>query len=260
TPLFHSQKIFLQGGQFTPASGGQFAPARRGQFPSASGGQFDRILQYRAFHLTIEKNYKQMKSPFSLDRQNQKVESKIVVALERIAEAFRVLLWLESKENALSPIQIQILIFLLFHSDEKCKVSYLSQEFNMTKSTISDSVKLLLQKGLIQKFNDLTDTRSYIIGLTPTGKQTAEKSANFAFAIEKPLFMLSNEQKEIILSSLLNLIHELHKANIITIQRMCFTCVNYQHDEGQHYCKLLQSQLQNTELRIDCAEHELIPA
>ncbi|MDP3198924.1 MAG: hypothetical protein Q8M62_03785, partial [Algoriphagus sp.] len=49
TPLFHSQKIFLQGGQFTPASGGQFAPARRGQFPSASGGQFDRIL-----HISIE--------------------------------------------------------------------------------------------------------------------------------------------------------------------------------------------------------------
>ncbi|MDP3200260.1 MAG: hypothetical protein Q8M62_10560, partial [Algoriphagus sp.] len=46
TPLFHSQKIFLQGGQFTPASGGQFAPARRGQFPSASGGQFDRILHF----------------------------------------------------------------------------------------------------------------------------------------------------------------------------------------------------------------------
>jgi hypothetical protein len=73
-----------------------------------------------------------MKSPFDLNQQNKKVESKIVVALERISEAFRVLLWNESKENALSPIQIQILIFLLFHSDEMCKVSYLAQEFNMT--------------------------------------------------------------------------------------------------------------------------------
>jgi DNA-binding MarR family transcriptional regulator len=200
-----------------------------------------------------------MKSPFDLNQQNKKVESKIVVALERISEAFRVLLWNESKENALSPIQIQILIFLLFHSDEMCKVSYLAQEFNMTKATISDSVKLLLQKELIQKFDDPEDTRSYMIGLTSKGKHTAEKSANFAFAIEKPLSTLSNEQKEIILSGLLKLILELHKAGIITIQRMCFTCINYQHTNGQHYCKLLQAKLQNTELRIDCAEHELIP-
>jgi DNA-binding MarR family transcriptional regulator len=199
-----------------------------------------------------------MKSPFDLNEQNKKVESKIVVALERISEAFRVLLWNESKENALSPTQIQILIFLLFHSDEMCKVSYLAKEFNMTKATISDSVKLLLKKGLIQKFDDPEDTRSYIIGLTSNGKQTAEKSANFAFAIEKPLSTLSQEQKEIILSGLLKLIHELHKAGIITIQRMCFTCLNYQHNNGQHYCKLLQTKLQNTELRIDCAEHELV--
>jgi DNA-binding MarR family transcriptional regulator len=199
-----------------------------------------------------------MKSPFDPNQQSKKVESKIVVALERISEAFRVLLWNESKENALSPIQIQILIFLIFHSDEMCKVSYLAQEFNMTKATISDSVKLLLQKGLIQKFDDPEDTRSYIIDLTSKGKQTAEKSANFAFAIEKPLSALSQEQKETILSGLLKLIHELHKAGIITIQRMCFTCVNYQRINGQHYCKLLQAKLQKTELRIDCIEHELI--
>jgi len=199
-----------------------------------------------------------MKSAFDVNRQNKKVESKIVVALERISEAFRVLLWNESKENALSPIQIQILIFLLFHSEEQCKVSYLAQEFNMSKATISDSVKLLLQKGLIQKFDDPSDTRSYIIGLTEEGKQTAEKSANFAFAIEKPLGSMNDEQKEAMLSGLLKLIHELNKAGIITIQRMCFTCSHYENNNGQHYCKLLQSKLTTTDLRVDCPEHELI--
>lgn len=199
-----------------------------------------------------------MKSSFDQSQQNQKVESKIVVALERISVSFRVLLWNESKENALSPIQIQILIFLLFHSDKMCKVSYLAQEFNMTKATISDSVKLLLQKGLIKKYDDPVDTRSYVIGFTNTGKQIAEKSANFAFAIEKPLASMSSEQKEGMLSGLLKLIYELNRVGIITIQRMCFTCINYQHTNGQHYCKLLQSKLQNTDLRIDCAEHELL--
>lgn len=196
-----------------------------------------------------------MQTAFDLYQQNKKIESKIVVALERISEAFRVLLWNESKENALSPIQIQILIFLNFHTEEQCKISYLAQEFNMSKATISDSVKLLLQKGLIQKIDDTNDTRSYIISLTADGKKTAEKSSHFAFAIEKPLSSLNNEQKETILSGLLKLIYELNKTGIITIQRMCFTCSHYQNNNGQHFCKLLQSKLANTSLRIDCPEH-----
>ena len=98
-------------------------------------------------------------SSFHLTEQNQKIESRIVVALERISEAFRVLLWNESKENSLSPIQIQILIFIYFHSPEKCKVGYLADEFNMTKATISDSVKVLLSKELVTKETDPNDTK-----------------------------------------------------------------------------------------------------
>lgn len=197
-----------------------------------------------------------MKSPFDLNQQNTKIESKIVVALERISEAFRVLLWSKSKENSLSPIQIQILIFLLFHSEEKCKVSYLAEEFNMTKATISDSIRVLLKKELVQKFNNPSDTRSYIIGLTNQGKQIAEKSANFTLNIEQPLSSLPEDQKKDILAGLLKVIYQLNKAGVITIQRMCFTCSYYQNENNEHFCKLLQSKLASKELRIDCPEHE----
>jgi DNA-binding MarR family transcriptional regulator len=196
-----------------------------------------------------------LESAFNIHSPAQKIESKIIVALERISAAFRVLLWNESKDNSLSPIQIQILIFLLFHSEDKCKVSYLAQEFNMTKATISDSVKLLLQKGLIVKLDDPIDTRSYFIHLTKEGKETAEKSANFALAIESPLYALSDHQKEVMLTGLLKLIEELNKAGIISIQRMCLTCMFYQNRDGKHYCQLLQSELAATELRVDCPEH-----
>jgi len=196
-------------------------------------------------------------SPFNLDRQNQKIESRIVVALERISEAFRVLLWEESKENALSPIQIQILIFLHFHSLEKCKVSYLASEFNMTKATISDSVRVLLGKNLVAKDTDPTDSRSYFLSLTAEGEKIAKKSSFFASSIEQPIEKWTEEQKQAMLNGLLRLIHDLNKAGVITIQRMCFTCSNYQFENGVHYCKLLKSRLAESELRVDCPEHEL---
>ena len=196
-------------------------------------------------------------SSFNLNEQNQKIESRIVVALERISEAFRVLLWNESKENSLSPIQIQILIFIYFHSLEKCKVGYLADEFNMTKATISDSVKILLSKELVTKETDPIDTRSFSLSLTKKKKKTAKKASLFASSIEQPIEKLTSEQKTIMLNGLLKLIYDLNKSGIITIQRMCFTCSNYQLEKGVHYCKLLKSQLAENELRIDCQEHEL---
>ncbi len=197
-------------------------------------------------------------SSFNLNEQNQKAESRIVVALERISEAFRVLLWNESKENSLSPIQIQILIFIYFHSLEKCKVGYLADEFNMTKATISDSVRVLLSKDLVTKEINPTDTRSYTLSLTSEGKKIAKKASFFASSLEQPLEKLSEEQKTIILNGLLKLIYDLNKSGIITIQRMCFTCLFYNTENGIHYCNLLKTKLADSEIRVDCPEHEKI--
>ena len=197
-----------------------------------------------------------MASSFNLNEQ-EKIENKIVVALERISTSFRVLLCNESKENSLSPIQIQLLIFLLFHTHEKCKVSYLANEFSLTKATISDSVKVLLQKELVTKIPDEYDTRSYALQLTSKGREIAEKSSLFTTALQHPLTALTTAQKETMLNGLLLLIYDLNKAGIITIQRMCYTCRNYtQLPDNGHYCKLLQSALHHRELRIDCPEHE----
>ncbi|MFD0761392.1 MarR family winged helix-turn-helix transcriptional regulator [Lutibacter aestuarii] len=198
------------------------------------------------------------KSSFHLTEQNQKIESRIVVALERISEAFRVLLWNESKQNSLSPIQIQILIFISFHSVEKCKVGYLANEFNMTKATISDSVKVLLSKELVTKEIDPIDTRSYTLSLTDEGKKIAKKASFFASSIEQPIEKLTEEQKIIMLNGLLKLIYDLNKSGIITIQRMCFNCSYYKTEKGLHYCNLLNTKLAESEIRVDCPEHETI--
>ncbi|AEE50637.1 MarR family winged helix-turn-helix transcriptional regulator [Haliscomenobacter hydrossis] len=198
-----------------------------------------------------------MANSFDLSYQNQHIESKITVALERISEAFRVLLWQQAQELKLSPIQIQILIFCCFHSSEKCKVGYLAQEFNLDKSTISDSVKVLEQKKLIEKFTTPEDGRSYIIGLTDAGLQIAQQTASFALPLEKPIQELSDTQKEVLLFSLLELIHKLQRVGIISLQRMCFSCQYFQKTNRGYYCKFLNIDLSPHDLRVDCPEHEL---
>lgn len=197
------------------------------------------------------------KSPFDLVHQNDSIESKIVASLERISQAFRVLLWEESNKYSTSPIQIQVLIFLLHHSVEKGTISYLAEEFNMTKATISDTVKSLEEKALIKKQYKQADERSYIIHLTDKGKTLAGKSSFFAEQVQLPIRELSREDKENLFLSLITIIDHLNKTDVITIQRMCKTCAYYDAPKNgkSHFCRLLNKSLRDQELRVDCPEH-----
>ena len=103
------------------------------------------------------------KSIFNPEQQQHDISSKIVVGLERISEVFKVLLWEKAKKVGLSPIQIQLLLFIAFHKQELCNVSHLAKEFNITKPTVSDAIKILAQKEMILKDFSSTDSRSYTI-------------------------------------------------------------------------------------------------
>ena len=65
------------------------------------------------------------------------LESKILNGLERLSEVLKSLLWEKAKIHGISPIQIQILLFVSNHHLDICNVSYLAKEFNVTKATIS---------------------------------------------------------------------------------------------------------------------------
>jgi hypothetical protein len=55
-----------------------------------------------------------MPSIFDVKKQHHDVDSKIAAALERLSQAFRVLLWEKNKDYNLSPIQIQLLVYRSF--------------------------------------------------------------------------------------------------------------------------------------------------
>ncbi len=78
-------------------------------------------------------------SVFDPSEQNIDLDKKIVAGLERLSQVFRALLWDHAKAYNLSPIQIQLLIFIRYHRPEHNSVSYLAGEFSVTKPTISDA-------------------------------------------------------------------------------------------------------------------------
>lgn len=195
-------------------------------------------------------------SDFDRSHQNENLESKIIAALERIAEAFRVLLWQQGKEHSLSPIQIQVLIFLLHHPDEMRTVSYLASEFNLTKATLSETIKSLMLKKLIKKVHGQTDRRRFSIQLSTKGKKIAQETSGFSEAMRLPILNLKRQNQELMLEGLLGIIKHLNASGIITIQRMCLNCAYLRNSDNKGYfCNLLQQELTSGDLRVDCPDH-----
>ncbi len=196
-------------------------------------------------------------SVFNLINQNTSLDNKIVAGLERLSQVFRILLWEKAKEHALSPIQIQLLIFIQYHSTDKCTISYLAQEFNFTKPTISDAIKVLEQKNFIKKNTDSSDTRSYTIQLTASGKKIVLETENFANPITEIITKSNEADKLILWENISNLISLLNRQEIISIQRTCFNCGHYTIKNKNAFCSLLNQNLLTKDIRIDCEEFEL---
>ncbi len=183
------------------------------------------------------------------------IEFKIVVALERLSEAFRVLLWEKGKVMGVSPIQLQLLLFIRFHRKERCKVTALAQEFNLTPSTVSEALQALECKGLIARLPEPADGRSHTIVLTEVGQATAQQVADFADPMLPGLSSLPAADKSCLLELLLSLIVRLQRAGVITPVRMCLSCAFYRKTENGHFCRFIQKKLEVSDLRVDCPEH-----
>ena len=195
-------------------------------------------------------------SVFNLDNQNASLDNKIVAGLERLSQVFRILLWEKAKEYSLSPIQIQLLIFIQHHSKDKTTISYLAQEFNFTKPTISDEIKVLEQKKLIKKYTDNTDTRSYSIQLTIEGKKVVSETENYANPLTEIIEKASEKDKVVLWQNISALIIKLNKLEVISVQRTCFNCKHYANKNKIHICNLLNQKLDIKDIRIDCREFE----
>nr|WP_298794377.1 helix-turn-helix domain-containing protein [uncultured Allomuricauda sp.] len=196
------------------------------------------------------------RSVFDPEQQQADLSSKIIAGLERISQAFKVLLWEKAKLLGLSPMQIQILIFVAYHKSEFNNVSFLAQEFNVTKPTISDAIRVLVKKELVIKDYSSADNRSYSILLSGEGKKIVADTEHFANPLAEQLEFINVSEKENLFKTLSKLIYQLNQIGVLTVQRTCFACKFYQKTTNTHFCNLLEKQLKHTDIRLDCVEFE----
>lgn len=188
------------------------------------------------------------------------VNEKILTAMERLAHMLRSLLWEMSKELNLSPIQIHFLIYLSTHPRELRRVSRLAQEFELSQATVSDAVKVLIEKKLIEKVPHEGDRRVAVLELTPKGNQIVSRLSEWNDPVNRVLDTLPQKNRERALVFLMKFIAGLQNQNVITPAHMCVTCEYFQPNSTDdrsfpHFCAFTKTPMRVADLKIDCDFH-----
>lgn len=197
-----------------------------------------------------------MESIYNPDFQNSSLENKIVIGFDRISQVFKTLLIEESQQYHLSPIQIQFLIFINYHSENRSTISYLSREFNLSKPTVSETIKTLERKNYITKVADKVDTRSYFIQITDLGKTIVQHTEQYANPLLNIISNIDETNKLMLWQNITNIITELNNIQLINPHRTCTNCQFYSKDNNKPHCALLNQELKVEDIRIDCPEFQ----
>jgi len=112
-------------------------------------------------------------------------------------------------------------------------VSYLAKEFNVTKPTISDAVRVLLKKGYVEKDYSPTDNRRYNLQLSTSGKELIKELLDYHLPISNEIQGINEAELKVCFDTISKLIYQLNQKGIIQVQRIC--------------CQ---------EIRLDCLEFE----
>lgn len=182
------------------------------------------------------------------------LDRHIAAVLERIGEVARAERWHQAAELELTPLQMRIMGFVAEHAEEAVGVARLATELQLSRPTISDSVALLVSKGLLLRRPDPHDGRSHGLKLSAKARRSIQDGSPLDGAVSA----LNDRTKEDLLLALMQVLHRLSSEGTVQVQRMCWTCVHYNGDRYRaHRCLLLKKTLAIRDLRTDCREHEL---
>lgn len=188
------------------------------------------------------------------------LDAKIVAALERLAQALHKALWDAAWQKELSATQAQVLLYLQALGDAGASITDLARQFGVKHATVSDAVRVLTTKGLLERRPDPNDARKVRLRLSRQGRSRASSLANWSGLLRQQVSQLAPAARVQLLSTLLELIGRLQRAGMISVARMCTTCLyfepnRYANPVAPHHCRLMDQPLRLVELRVDCPDH-----
>ena len=183
--------------------------------------------------------------------------AKVVAALERLARGHRGRRLAITATLGLTPLQADLLLTLADGEPPTPAVGLLARELAVTQPTVTDSLRALERKALVQRRRHPADARRVTVTLTPAGEDLVREIAAGDQELIQAVAELPRSSQEALLEHTLTVISALVSTGFISVARTCLTCRFHESGAGDgHYCRLLNMPLGPGELRINCPEHD----
>jgi DNA-binding MarR family transcriptional regulator len=153
------------------------------------------------------------------------------------------------------PVQLEALSYLSQCNRYSDTSQAVAEYLGLTKGTVSQTLKVLEDKGLLLKRDDKHDKR--VVHLKPTARgrrlvAQAIPSESVATGIGS---LPASEQREMA-EVLQRLLSTLQQANGLKTFAPCHTCRFNQQREGGYFCALTQEPLADDDVSLLCREHQ----
>lgn len=187
--------------------------------------------------------------------------SRVAVGLNKLGLALKSQAWAGAAGRGLTPTQGQILALLRARGLRALRLTQVAEELAISAPTASDSVRALVEKGLVKKARAKDDARAVALELTPAGCSEAEQAASWPNFLLSAIDILSIREQEALLIGLIKIIGALIERGHIPMQRMCIICRHFQPNvqpdqDPSHRCGFIDAPLGLKHLRLDCPEFE----
>ncbi|MNO71498.1 HTH-type transcriptional repressor NicR [compost metagenome] len=181
------------------------------------------------------------------------MDSMLYDYLERLTSLMRAWAREQPLMADLQPIQLSALSYLARCNRYSNTPLGVTDFLGLTKGTVSQSLKALEAKGLIEKRPDPNDRRSVHLQLTAEGRQLVDALVPPAFLQEAAAAMGEQGKRlEVLLDTLLRTIQRQQD-----VQRfgLCRTCRFHQPGAAGATCGLTGEPLSRIEAELICREH-----
>jgi DNA-binding MarR family transcriptional regulator len=118
-------------------------------------------------------------------------------------------------------------------------------------------------RGLVERPSSEHDARTVRLILRPPGRSLAASLSAWARPVRRAVARTPVHTKEALLPVLVDWVADLYHARVLTVARVCPSCRFFARDvypdsASPHCCQLFEAALADSNLRVDCPEHQTL--
>jgi DNA-binding MarR family transcriptional regulator len=193
------------------------------------------------------------------EEPSEPLAARIAAGLHKIGLAMKQQTWQQASGEGLSATQGQILAVLV--EAGPLTGTELGERLGLTLPTISESVRVLVDKGFASKSPDPRHPRASLITPTRKGAALGARARSWPEFMAEAVTSLAPEEQRAFYSGVLKMIRTLQAQGLVPLSGMCVTCSHFRphahaSKAAPHHCALVDAPLAAEQLRLDCPDHQ----